>query len=409
MHHQGKQQDQEGQHDQEPAFVNRISVPFEYPVYFTRGVTELENSLLVDTLDRLDEDRRHRAAVYIDSGVTDTHPGLIDRIKAYFHRYSDHIELTGTPEILPGGEVAKNNWKSVQDVMFAIGNLHLDRQSFIIAIGGGSVLDMVGFAASIVHRGLRLIRIPTTTLSQCDSGVGVKNSMNEHGQKNFVGTFAPPFAVLNDYEFLSTLSQQHWIGGVAEAFKVALIKDGSFFDFLCHNAKSLASRDAPVLEQVIHRCAIIHLEHISTSGDPFEFGSARPLDFGHWVGHKLETLTNYELGHGQCVAIGICLDSYYAMRHDLISESELEHILSAMEECGLLTWTDHLAAWEKADSLIVNDALEQFREHLGGILNVTLPSGIGQRCEVHHIDRSIIQEGIRFLGKRASQDKQGAF
>lgn len=403
MHHKGKQQNQQGPRDHEPAFINRISVPFEYPVYFTRGVTEVENSLLCDTFGRLAEERRHRAAVYVDSGVADTHPGLIDQIKEYFHRYSDRIELTATPEIIPGGEVAKNNWKSVQDVMFAIGNLHLDRQSFIIGIGGGSLLDMVGFAASIVHRGLRLIRIPTTTLAQCDSGVGVKNSMNEHGQKNFVGTFAPPFAVLNDYDFLPTLSQQHWIGGVAEAFKVALIKDAPFFDFLCRNAKSLASRDAVVMEEVIRRCAIIHLEHISTSGDPFEFGSARPLDFGHWAGHKLETLTGYQLGHGQCVSIGIGLDSYYAMRHDLISEMELERILSALDECGLPTWSDHLAAWEKVDSLIVNEALEQFREHLGGILNVTLPAGIGRRSEVHHMDRSIIQEGLRFLGKRASR------
>ncbi len=401
MHHQNKRETPGPSGDQQPAFINRISVPFEYPVHFTRGVTKVDNRLLVDTLDRLREERRHRAAVYVDSGVADTHPGLVDEIKEYFHRYSDRIELTATPEILPGGEVAKNNWKSVQDVMFAIGNLHLDRQSFVIAVGGGSILDMVGFAASIVHRGLRLVRIPTTTLAQCDSGVGVKNAMNEHRQKNYVGTFAPPFAVLNDYDFLPTLSQQHWIGGVAEAFKVALIKDAEFFEFLCRNAESMASRDAQVMEKVIHRCAILHLEHISTSGDPFEFGSARPLDFGHWAGHKLETLTDYQLGHGQCVAIGIALDAYYAVQRDLISENDLTRILTAMEQCGLPTWIGHLNAWLNTGSQIIQEALQQFREHLGGILNVTLPDGVGRRCEVHDMDTSIIQDGIRFLREPA--------
>jgi len=313
------------------------------------------------------------------------------------------IELTGAPQIVPGGATAKTDWSIVREAMWTIGNLHLDRQSYIIAIGGGAMLDMVGFATSIVHRGLRLVRLPSTTLAQNDAGIGVKNGMNEHGMKNFVGTFAPPFAVLNDFSFLSTLTFRDWIGGVAEAFKVALIKDGAFFEYLCRNARALATRDGAIMEEVIHRCAIIHLEHISESGDPFEFGSARPLDFGHWAGHKLETTSDYALGHGQCVAIGIGLDSYYAMRHDLISTSDLERILSAMEECGLPTWTDHLAAWKKADSLIVNDALDQFREHLGGILNVTLPSGIGQRVEVHHMDRSIIGDGLDYLEKRAKK------
>jgi 3-dehydroquinate synthetase len=104
--------------------------------------------------------------------------------------------------------------------MWTLGNLHLDRQSFVIALGGGSVLDMIGFAVSIVHRGLRLVRLPTTTLAQSDAGVGVKTGMDEHGQKNFVGTFAPPFAVINDFELLKTLSFEHWIGGVDEALAV---------------------------------------------------------------------------------------------------------------------------------------------------------------------------------------------
>ncbi len=377
----------------------RFTVPFDYPVRFTRGVFGKENDLLACTLDRLDEGRRHRAAVYIDSGVAVSHPNLITRLKSYFHRCSDRMELAASPEIIPGGEGIKNGWKAVRNVMFGIGNLHLDRQSFVIAVGGGSMLDMLGFAASIVHRGLRMVRIPTTTLSQCDGGLGVKNGMNEHGQKNFVGTFSPPFAVLNDFDFLTTLDRADWIGGVAEAFKVALIKDAEFFCYLCDNADMLAARNVDVMERVIRRCAGLHLEHIEKSGDPFEYGSARPLDFGHWAGHRLEVQTHYRFSHGQCVAVGIAIDSYYAMRKGFISREEMDRLLDAMVRCGLPIYMDELSELDRDGTPVVLEGIEQFREHLGGNLNVTVPEGIGNKIEIHNIDSGIVKDGIDFLRK----------
>lgn len=382
-------------------YHQRVAVPFDYPVHFTRGVFREGSRLLADVLERRDEDRRHRAAVYVDSGVSLAHPGLLGRIKEYFHERAGRLELAANPEVLPGGEAVKSGWKIVRDVMTAIGNLHLDRHSFVIAIGGGSLLDMVGFATSIVHRGLRLVRLPTTTLGQCDAGVGVKNGMNEHGQKNFVGTFAPPFAVINDFDFLPTLSQEHWLGGVAEAFKVALIKDGPFFNELCGMAEALAARDGDVMEKVVRRCAILHLEHIRSSGDPFEFGSARPLDFGHWSAHRLETQSRYRLGHGQSVSIGIALDSYYAMVQKLISKEDLKRILDAMVRCGLPIWSPHLAERSKDGRLLILDGLDQFREHLGGLLTITLPDSVGGKCEVHHVDPSVLEMGVEFLRSRA--------
>jgi len=382
-------------------FHQRISVPYDYPVYFTRGVVGADNDLLADILDRRHEGRRHRVMVFVDSGVAATHENLIDRVREYFHRRLDRLELAGCPEVIPGGENAKNGWQKVRDIMFNLGSLHLDRQSFVLAIGGGSLLDMIGFATSIVHRGLRLVRMPTTTLAQNDAGVGVKNGMNEHRQKNFVGTFAPPFAVINDFDFLPTLKPCDWIGGVAEAFKVALIKDAGFFDDLCASADRLAERDLQAMQQVVRRCAVLHLQHIHSNGDPFEFGSARPLDFGHWAAHKLETLTDYRLGHGQCVAIGLALDSYYAMRHDLLAPEDLERIIDATVRCGLPIWTAELG-WRDSDGApVILEGLEQFREHLGGRLTVTLPNGVGQKCEVHAMNPNVIEEGIGYLEQRA--------
>lgn len=377
--------------------LQKISVPYEYPVCFTRNVFKSNHNLLVNILDSHHENRRHRAAVYIDSGVADTHPDLKDKIRDYFHDQSDKLELAANPEVVVGGESAKNGWKTVRDIMFTLGNLHLDRQSFVIAIGGGSLLDMIGFASSLIHRGLRLVRLPTTTLAQNDAGVGVKNGMNEHGQKNFVGTFSPPFAVINDFEFLPTLRQRDWIGGVAEAFKVAIIKDSDFFDFLHENAGLLAARDRNKMEQSIKRCAILHLNHIRDNGDPFEFGSARPLDFGHWSAHRLEIESNYQLGHGQCVAIGIALDSCYAQNKGLLSEFELNRVLESLTRCGLPIWSEILGQRKKDGTFRILDGVEQFREHLGGDLNITLPNGIGNKVEVHQISHDLMETSLNFL------------
>ena len=370
-----------------------ISVPFEYPVIFTRGLFAPGNLLLADVLDRLDEGRRHRVMVAVDSGLAEAQPDLQQRIKETFHAAGERMELASLT-VTPGGEAAKTGWDVVREVMWTIGSTHLDRQSFVLAVGGGAVLDMVGFAASIVHRGLRLVRVPTTTLAQADGGVGVKNGMDEHGQKNFVGTFAPPFAVINDFDFLSTLSQRDWIGGVAEAFKVAVIKDAALFDSLCERAGALRDRDAAAMEDVVRRTALLHLDHIATGGDPFEFGSARPLDFGHWIGHRLETMSEYAIGHGQAAAIGIAVDSAYAHREGLIDEGELGRILTGLSDCGLPIF-DALLDRRSADgALEVLEGLEQFREHLGGRLTITLPDGIGTKVEVHQMDPGRIEQAI---------------
>ena len=384
----------------EPAFrtyCQAISVPFEYPVCFTRDLFHLDNPLLADTMNRLKENRRHRAAVYIDSGVAEAFRGLSTDILSYFESRPKVLSLTTQPRIIPGGEPAKNGWHHIHTIIEEVSRLHLDRQSYVIGVGGGAVLDMVGFAAAIIHRGLRLIRVPTTTLAQNDAGIGVKNGINDRGQKNAIGVFAPPFAVLNDYRFLSTLSFDQWIGGVAEAFKVAIIKDAEFFEYLLEHAEGLRNRASGPMERTVHRCAELHLDHIRTHGDPFEFGSARPLDFGHWSAHKLESMSGYAIGHGQAVSVGICLDSYVAMRRGLISRGELDRILNGFTACGLTTWNELLERKKADGGLEILDGIEEFREHLGGELTLTLPDGIGRKIEVHDMDPATVEEGIAYL------------
>ncbi|MDT8390917.1 MAG: 3-dehydroquinate synthase [Lentisphaeria bacterium] len=379
-----------------------FSLSFDYPVIFSRDILNPENPVIDDVLHRRESNRRQRAAVFIDAGVVGSTPGILERITAYFKSRSTTLELAAPPHITIGGPAAKNGWEPVRAVMTTLGDLHMDRQSFVIAIGGGSMLDMVGFAASIVHRGLRLVRAPTTTLSQNDSGVGVKNGMDEHGQKNFVGTFAPPFGVINDSDFLQTLTLTDWIGGISEAVKIAAIKDAALLDDIAAHGPAIRRRGSAgtaALERIIHRCAVAHLEHIRTSGDPFEFGSARPLDFGHWAGHKIETMTGHAVPHGQAVAIGIAIDTCYAHQAGYLSAADTDKILQALTACGLPVFHPCLLEKNSEGKRVVLGGLQDFREHLGGALCVTLPGPLGAKTEVNTMDEAMIEKAILHLAR----------
>src|SRR5689334_1526389 len=255
---------------------------------------------------------RARLLAVVDEGVAAAHPSLVGDVQRYCAAHADALELTSPPLVVPGGEAIKNEPGPVSQIRAAIDVHGVDRHSYVMAVGGGAVLDTVGYAAATAHRGVRLIRVPTTVLAQDDSAVGVKNGINAFGKKNFVGSFAPPHAVLNDFDLLLTLQDRDWRAGISEAVKVALLKDAPFFAWIEHHARELADRSLPAMAHLVHRSAELHLTHIATSGDPFELGSSRPLDFGHWAAHKLEQLSRHELRHGEAVAIGIALDSTYS-------------------------------------------------------------------------------------------------
>ncbi|HLT37238.1 MAG TPA: 3-dehydroquinate synthase, partial [Enhygromyxa sp.] len=263
----------------------------------------------------------------------------------------------------------------------------LDRHSCVLIVGGGAVLDAVGYAASICHRGLRVVRMPTTVLAQDDAGIGVKNGINGFGAKNALGCFAPPFAVVNDLDWLSSLPLRDRLAGLAEAVKVALIRDPVFFAALERDAAALAQGQLASLEPAIRRCAELHLQHICRTGDPFETGSARPLDFGHWAAHKLELLTDHALRHGEAVALGLALDSCYSMAIGRLAEAELQRITALLDALGLPRWTPTLLDSIDGPAPLLA-GLDEFREHLGGELTITLLDAIGRGVEVQTIDRA---------------------
>ena len=385
-------------------------VDFQYPVVFTEHVFAPHNPALADLIDRRREARQHRVMAFIDEGLAAAQPGLADAMDAYAAAHAGVFKMDDRPRLVPGGERAKNSWTLVGDLLSTIGRRHLCRQSVVLAVGGGSTLDIVGLVAALAHRGVRLIRVPTSVLSQNDAGVGVKNGIDFEGMKNFAGAFAPPFGVLIDPTFLKTLPDSYWYGGLAEAFKVAIITDRALFDELRACADALGHRDETVMAAVVKRSAVRHLEHIRDSGDPFEFGEARPLDFGHWSAHRLEILSDYKLGHGQCVGVGVALDTFYAWAKGYLTADERDDIVGTMRRAGVRIWTDLLEARGSDGQMQLLRGLEDFREHLGGRLNVTLPCGIGNKIEVHEMDADLIAQGVAWLraGYRTTGQSDGS-
>lgn len=373
-----------------------IQVPFHYAVYFTRRLFSLENRLLERIIEEDRATGRRKLLFVIDRGVADLHPQLIESIEQYGRCRPLLFDLTFPPLILEGGEGVKNDPSLVNRLHGEIERAGLCRHSYIVAVGGGALLDLVGYAAATAHRGIRLIRVPTTVLSQGDSGVGVKNGINAFGKKNFLGTFSPPFAVINDLDFLTTLSDRDWRSGLAEAVKAALIRDRPFFDQLESDADRLAARDQnaiaamEAMERTIRRSAEIHLRHIA-GGDPFELGSSRPLDFGHWAAHKLEVLSDHTLRHGEAVSVGIALDTTYSYLSGPLPKASWERIIGLLSALGLPCYRPEL----KAPALF--QGLTDFREHLGGPLTVMLLQEIGRGIEVHEMDETLLREGIALL------------
>lgn len=379
----------------------RFAVPYEFPVVFSEGVFDPENPALRDVLCRLEPTKRHRVVVFVDDGLNSGPAPLVDAVARYAQRHSDVIELACAPVAVPGGEKIKSELHFVESMQQKLFELHVDRHSYVIAVGGGAVLDAVGLVAATTHRGVRHIRIPTTVLAQNDSGVGVKNGVNLQGVKNFVGTFAPPFAVLNDLEFIIALPDRDKIAGMAEAVKVALIRDAQFFVWIERHMDDLATFERSAMATMIRRCAELHMRQISQGGDPFESGSARPLDYGHWSAHKLESLTRHHVRHGEAVAIGMALDARYSVLAGLLPAGEEERICALLEYLGFNLWHPALVKTGANGEWVILDGLREFQEHLGGELTVTLLAGIGAGVEVHEIETERMRRAMIWLKERA--------
>lgn len=383
-----------------PPRVHSLDVDFAVPcvhrVRFTTDVLGRDQAVLADLLEPSGR-QPARVQFWVDQHVRQANPDLKSRIRAFTRTHSGRISMTGNIQVVPGGEEIKNEIHLLERMLKCINAADLDRRSYIVVIGGGAVLDAVGFAAAIAHRGIRLVRLPTTTLSQADSGVGVKNSVNLFGKKNWVGTFAVPWGVINDRSLLESLPDRDFRCGFSEAVKVSLLKDTDCFDRLCREAERIRERDMAAAWPVIIRSAELHLDHITRGGDPFEALEARPLDFGHWSAHKLEVLSEFGLRHGEAVTIGVAVDTVYSALVHGFPMADARRVLQCLAALGLPL--DHPALHE-TDALFAG--LEEFRQHLGGRLTITMLRGVGHKLDVHEIDRRRMLQAIEHVSEFAT-------
>lgn len=378
--------------------VNReFHVPFVHRLRFTEDVLGTDANVLLDVLETSGSEPA-RVQFWLDEHVVRAQPKLKKRLLKFAEDHPDQVRLAGNFQIVPGGEAVKNDIHILERMLKVFNAANLDRRSYVIVIGGGAVLDAVGFAAAIAHRGIRLIRLPTTTLAQGDSGVGVKNSVNLFEKKNWVGTFAVPWAVINDAALLKTLPDRDFLCGFSESVKVSLLKEPEVFAEICRDAPRIRRRDMAAANPILRDSARMHLDHITQGGDPFEALEARPLDYGHWSAHKLEVLSKFALRHGEAVAIGVAVDTVYSSLECGLSQTDAMKVLHCLKDLGLPLYHPAL---DRSQELFAG--LEEFRQHLGGRLTLTMLKGIGDPLEIHSVDRGKMLAAIRQVAEFAQR------
>jgi 3-dehydroquinate synthase len=377
-----------------------ITLRHEHRLLFTRDVFAPGNETLAGLLTPREPGGQARAVVFWDAGLRAAFPNIADNVKAWFAARRDRVSLESEPVMLTGGEAVKNDRAYLERVWATINESKLCRHSFVIAIGGGALLDMVGFGAATAHRGIPIIRLPTTSLSQADGGLGVKNGVNYFSKKNWLGSFVVPHAVVNDLAFLHGLPPRDRRAGLIEAVKVALIRDAKFFEFIAARVDALAKFEREPYEAVVRESARQHMEHIATGGDPFERGSARPLDFGHWAAHKLEQLSEFRVSHGEAVAVGMAIDLIYARRVGLLPELHAERILRVIQALGFELFEPVKQIRSASGRQDMLDGLEEFREHLGGRLTIPMIRAPGDRLDVHEMDGPAVKASFDELRQR---------
>lgn len=375
-----------------------ITLKLTHRIRFSKNVFSKGNDVLGGVLET---NGHAKILVCIEDAVAEVFPELEENITHYFSGL-EGFELTSIRKMV-GAEECKRNENVLRAAWDAVEEDGIDRHSYVFAIGGGAFLDVIGFAAATAHRGCRCVRFPTTTLSQDDSGVGVKNGINAYGKKNWIGSFAVPYAVVNDFAFLHTQSEHVCRSGIIEAIKVALVRDLGFFEWLETNAEQLSGLNQSVLEDAVERSAMLHAQHISEGGDPFEMGSSRPLDYGHWAAHKLEQMTDFELSHADAVAIGVALDTVYSWKIGLLSEAQAQRVVDFLLVMKMPIWHEGFESLDGAGQRAIFAGAEEFREHLGGELTIMMLSSLGEGLDIHSLDTGVLESSMNWL--RACQPK----
>jgi 3-dehydroquinate synthase len=291
----------------------------------------------------------------------------------YGKTVSESLKASGydlTEVILPDGEEYKS-LASTEKIYEALLKVKLDRKSALFALGGGVIGDITGFAASTYMRGIDFIQMPTTLLAQVDSSVGGKTGVNHPLGKNMIGAFWQPRLVWIDTATLKTLPRREFLSGFGEVIKYGVIWDEDFFAYLESNRDKILSLDNEALIHIIRRSCEIKSEVVSK--DERESGLRAVLNYGHTIGHAIETITGYkEYLHGEAVAMGMHLEAKLSNHFGLIKKKAVARIKALIDSYGLPS--------EMPDEILINDLMEKMqidKKTVGGKMHFVLPEKVG--------------------------------
>ena len=290
--------------------------------------------------------------------------------------------------ILDAGEENKN-MDSILKICKSCLDNGLDRKSMILALGGGVVGDMAGFAAAIYMRGICFVQLPTTLLSQSDSSVGGKTGIDFMGAKNILGAFHQPALVYINTSVLKTLPEREFRSGMGEVIKHGIIRDGEFFDFLYDNCEKIKALDSDMLIKMAKTNCAIKAEVVAE--DEKELGIRVILNFGHTIGHAIESAANFTRTHGECVAAGMCAASYIALNRGMIDNGIFDRIIDIINRYGFCTAAG-------ADEREIIKYMKNDKKSIGGKLKFILPDGIGSVVQTLDVTSAEISAAIKFLG-----------
>jgi len=299
--------------------------------------------------------------------------------------------LAGTPSktvILPDGEQYKT-LDTVNLIYDALLQNHFDRQSTLIALGGGVVGDMTGFAAATYQRGVNFIQIPTTLLAQVDSSVGGKTGVNHPLGKNMIGAFHQPLAVIADTNTLNTLADREFSAGMAEVIKYGLIRDPEFFNWLEINIEKLMQRDPDCLTYVIERSCQIKADIVAA--DELEAGERALLNFGHTFGHAIETIMGYgKWLHGEAVAAGMVIASQFSQSMGWLDNAAVNRITTLISRAKLpVTGPANLSVQQYLDLMSVDKKVKD------GKINLILLKKLGNAAVINEYDQASLNDTLQ--------------
>ena len=354
-----------------------------YIVHVVRGADAMRRAL-AGFLDGV-----ATVALIMDTTVEALHaPALLRSLR-------DH-EVDVVARAVPAGEQTKSLATAVE-MWNWLAHTGLGRRDLVVTFGGGVINDLGGWVASVYMRGVPYVNVPTSLLAMVDGALGGKVAVNHQVAKNLLGAFQQPAGVISDVRYLRTLDRRHLAAGIAECVKKGVIASPEYFAFIEDEADALLTGDLGALERLVSAASAIKSALIER--DPYEEDLRRPLNFGHTVGHPLETVTGYApLLHGEAVAFGMAVEARVSAARGWLPESVLDRLFCVLRRCGLPVAADELPVTVRADAIVA--ATEKVRLIRAGSLRWVLPLDLGDTVIADDVTEAELRAALAGCGVR---------